>query len=46
MKYLVRQGWEVALLTTAPSEDHETDASGDQLPDAVHVVRLPGVADG
>jgi len=44
MKYLVRLGWEVALLTTAPSEDHETDASGDQLPDAVHVVRIPGVA--
>lgn len=41
MKFLVRMGWEVSLLTTSPSVPDERDDLTEALPDGVHVVRLP-----
>lgn len=41
IKFLVRMGWEVSLLTTSPSVPDERDDLTEALPDGVHVVRLP-----
>lgn len=43
MKFLVRMGWEVTLLTTSPSLHDERDDLAESLPDSVHVVRLPAL---
>ena len=41
IKYLIRMGWQVTLITTEPRDERERDPSPAPLPDAVNVIRLP-----
>jgi glycosyltransferase involved in cell wall biosynthesis len=41
IKYLVRMGWKVSLLTTQPHDAREEDPAEEPIPPAVTVIRLP-----
>jgi len=40
MKFLLRWGWDVTLLTTEPSAPEEQDVKGEGVPKGVHVLRM------
>ncbi|MBI4688132.1 MAG: hypothetical protein HY756_10220 [Nitrospirae bacterium] len=40
MKFLLRMGWEVTLLTSTPSHSEEQEPRSEGIPEGVHVVRL------